>query len=341
MSDGHDISRYGFHRMPARPCAQSSEMTVNGPTGLSMVAQSYLQTSHRHELSQAQLAHWTRQYHTQSHARQQNAVPQVSHVFSRDSAASWFPEKQHVDVARAHQQHFAPQNELDHINSQHRMPAQHQVHYRDQVQHSLGAQHFQACDVFEGQDKQYHYQRQNQRQLPSQICGQSAQPSPAQPMHQMVSSRQVSPRHFNETLCIELITLERFKLYSRQFMDKFIWRSVTHWNLGEWSSEERHWIFPTSMYSELVGRLKSNNMFTCTLDLPPDWVLKQVMKFRERRAYPDIQRQDIASLQTQVESSMNIPDKLYRRMMPYQREGCAFGISRDGRCLIGDELGLG
>ena len=36
-----------------------------------------------------------------------------------------------------------------------------------------------------------------------------------------------------------------------------------------------------------------------------------------------------------------IPNMLRRSLMPYQVEGVKFGLSRNGRVLLGDEMGLG
>ncbi|XP_066543672.1 DNA annealing helicase and endonuclease ZRANB3 isoform X2 [Amia ocellicauda] len=36
-----------------------------------------------------------------------------------------------------------------------------------------------------------------------------------------------------------------------------------------------------------------------------------------------------------------LPPKLYHRLMPFQREGVKFALSRHGRCMIADEMGLG
>lgn len=36
-----------------------------------------------------------------------------------------------------------------------------------------------------------------------------------------------------------------------------------------------------------------------------------------------------------------LPDKLQKTLLPYQREGVRAALQRSGRCLIGDEMGLG
>ena len=36
-----------------------------------------------------------------------------------------------------------------------------------------------------------------------------------------------------------------------------------------------------------------------------------------------------------------VPDALRARLMPFQREGVAFGVKRGGRMLLADEMGLG
>ncbi|XP_026872429.2 DNA annealing helicase and endonuclease ZRANB3 isoform X1 [Electrophorus electricus] len=41
------------------------------------------------------------------------------------------------------------------------------------------------------------------------------------------------------------------------------------------------------------------------------------------------------------EDLLLLPEKLQKRLMPFQRQGVRFALSRDGRCLIADEMGLG
>lgn len=42
-----------------------------------------------------------------------------------------------------------------------------------------------------------------------------------------------------------------------------------------------------------------------------------------------------------VDLSDKVDSTLVTALMPFQTEGVCFGISRDGRCLIGDDMGLG
>ncbi|XP_072527347.1 DNA annealing helicase and endonuclease ZRANB3 isoform X2 [Salminus brasiliensis] len=49
----------------------------------------------------------------------------------------------------------------------------------------------------------------------------------------------------------------------------------------------------------------------------------------------------VKSSQGKDEDLLLLPEKLQKRLLPFQREGVKFALSRDGRCLIADEMGLG
>ena len=91
-------------------------------------------------------------------------------------------------------------------------------------------------------------------------------------------------------------------------------------------------IYPVDDYKGVVAALKEwralGNVALGEIPANTLWNLHQL----KNRAVPS----DAVELIFQ-----KIPEKLRRSLMPYQVEGVKFGISRNGRILFGDEMGLG
>lgn len=91
--------------------------------------------------------------------------------------------------------------------------------------------------------------------------------------------------------------------------------------------ETKRWTFPLSQYSELMTAVASLKSVVNISPLP-NFVLRI---FRKPRAYKNVTDTDLSL----------IDRKLMEALMNFQVEGVKFGISRGGRCLISDDMGLG
>jgi hypothetical protein len=85
------------------------------------------------------------------------------------------------------------------------------------------------------------------------------------------------------------------------------------------TSGSQSFVFPRSKYDTVAECLTRIG----NVERIPDWVLRLAT--------------GAASVKGDCPMEERLPDGLY----PYQREGVSFGLARGGRCLIGDEMGLG
>uniref|UniRef100_A0A1B6KTZ9 SWI/SNF-related matrix-associated actin-dependent regulator of chromatin subfamily A-like protein 1 n=1 Tax=Graphocephala atropunctata TaxID=36148 RepID=A0A1B6KTZ9_9HEMI len=124
-----------------------------------------------------------------------------------------------------------------------------------------------------------------------------------------------------------LISKERFTVdipFHQQTIDLF--RTITG---KEYDSKTKLWTFPLSEYFKLrktVGVLKP---YVIVADLPKCVIETFITKARNFQQ--DITKVDISRV------DRNLINTIY----PFQMEGIQFGVSRAGRCLIADDMGLG
>uniref|UniRef100_A0A1B6GXP5 SWI/SNF-related matrix-associated actin-dependent regulator of chromatin subfamily A-like protein 1 n=1 Tax=Cuerna arida TaxID=1464854 RepID=A0A1B6GXP5_9HEMI len=124
-----------------------------------------------------------------------------------------------------------------------------------------------------------------------------------------------------------LISKERFTVdvpFHQPTIDLF--RSIKG---KEYDSKTRLWTFPVSEYFNLkksVGILKPHVVIG---DLPKCVVETFITKVKNYQQ--DINKVDIS----------RVDENLLNTIYPFQMEGIKFGVSRGGRCLIADDMGLG
>ncbi|CAL8110477.1 unnamed protein product [Orchesella dallaii] len=124
-----------------------------------------------------------------------------------------------------------------------------------------------------------------------------------------------------------LLSRERFMVdigYNQQLLA--IFRSI---NGHQYESQSRNWTFPLAEHSNLITAVAPLRPAVSIGPLP-GFVLKVFRKIQ-----PGVPRTiPIVSLD-------GVDKALLAALMPFQVEGVMFGVSRNGRCLIGDDMGLG
>jgi len=158
--------------------------------------------------------------------------------------------------------------------------------------------------------------------------------SPDQATHEQ-QQQLLGPQHFKEiTLTVEILSSEKFKVSPGGFIDRRVWSAVNGFCSSAWCREQKAWVYPAKAFAEIIGKLKENSTFTCTLDLPPQWVLKHFKHFQ-------IDCDGEAQVDEVNERDKQAVVKLSGKLMKYQQDAINFAIARAGRCLLGDEMGLG
>jgi len=136
---------------------------------------------------------------------------------------------------------------------------------------------------------------------------------------------QSSFKQFNKviTTCT-LISRSRFQV-TCSFHEKLI-KSFKTLKTGSYNAKTKIWNFDLSEYDSLIQSIGS---FKEELDLQvlPRWVLST---FREPKDY-HVDSIDLSRIESTIIDSL----------MPFQRQGIQYGISRKGRVLIADDMGLG
>ena len=95
---------------------------------------------------------------------------------------------------------------------------------------------------------------------------------------------------------------------------------------AEYNATKKTWSFPVVDHDSVLRKLQPLKSEVEISPLP-NWILKTFMKPR-----------DLTPEQVDIGA---IEPYLYNNLMPFQKEGIKFGVSRQGRVLIADDMGLG
>jgi SWI/SNF-related matrix-associated actin-dependent regulator 1 of chromatin subfamily A len=104
---------------------------------------------------------------------------------------------------------------------------------------------------------------------------------------------------------------------------------------GLLSQEHNGWVMPVALYRDF--KRKACFIKNLTFKEVPDFVvraLSQVMPYPSKRCMHDYRSDRIRTLH-------DLPPEMVANMYPFQREGVEYALSRFGRVLIGDEMGVG
>ena len=121
-----------------------------------------------------------------------------------------------------------------------------------------------------------------------------------------------------------LISPVRFEIevgYHKQLIDSM--RSLPS---GQYNATKKTWSFLVIEHDSVMRSLQSLKPEVDISPLP-NWILKTFMKPR-----------DLTPEQVDIGA---IDPHLYQNLMPFQKEGIQYGVSRQGRVLIADDMGLG
>ena len=91
-------------------------------------------------------------------------------------------------------------------------------------------------------------------------------------------------------------------------------------------------LFPLAAYSAVKAALVKAAHSVSDL---PSWIVDVFINARYSKVYPREPKVDERVLAERV------PAPLLAQLFPFQRQGVEFAISRNGRCLIADDMGLG
>merc|ERR1719487_1330752 len=98
-----------------------------------------------------------------------------------------------------------------------------------------------------------------------------------------------------------------------------IWQAITSLPGCRVSADSQYFLFPRSKLEVVMNSLENIGK----VERVPEWVLRLVRGSRVN------QKGDCV-----------MGERLPEKLLPYQREGVKFGLDLNGRCLIGDEMGL-
>lgn len=121
-----------------------------------------------------------------------------------------------------------------------------------------------------------------------------------------------------------------------------LWNEVVAWPGAQVQEEDRCVSFYTTNYDDVEKRLRALTVRGAQLDLLPLWV-RSVCGFGREDASPPLGLPRDKALRRVEAFCERLPRGVQDRypVLPYQREGVAFGLHRGGRVLFGDEMGLG
>jgi len=142
-------------------------------------------------------------------------------------------------------------------------------------------------------------------------------------------------------LCAELLTSSTFRLAAAKpgaFVPQPIWRALCGLSGGQMAENKKEWVFQLADYQSVLKQISQNHHLAgCQFEQIPKWTLSAITQAKENVG--DLEEADCL-LQEHIEA---LPPKLKEEcpIMDFQKEGIKFGLSRGGRCLIGDEMGLG
>lgn len=147
---------------------------------------------------------------------------------------------------------------------------------------------------------------------------------------------------YEGTLEVELLGTSGFYLHADTYMPREMWNSICKWP-GAKNAGKSRWQFPAQQYSNIAQRLETAGA-TSRCPLPPLWVLAALSVFQQH-GFAQVRKKAAQAIRADAPARA-LPKEVRSRdgdltLLPYQREGVAFGLRRGGRILFGDEMGLG
>ncbi|XP_019885387.1 SWI/SNF-related matrix-associated actin-dependent regulator of chromatin subfamily A-like protein 1 isoform X3 [Camponotus floridanus] len=128
-----------------------------------------------------------------------------------------------------------------------------------------------------------------------------------------------------------MISNERFALEISSFVPAVIetFKTLPSRAYGYLNVKSRIWNFHINEYDTLMQKLIPHESNISITQIPQ--TILQIFKKSLQSDHKNILKQDLSK----------IDKKLVDSLMPFQRDGICFGISKSGRCMIADDMGLG
>ena len=101
---------------------------------------------------------------------------------------------------------------------------------------------------------------------------------------------------------------------------------------GKKNPENSEWVIPVSSYETLKSELKKRT--DVIVEAIPSFVLNALSEKAENFS-------NLNKPSEKTKSLSDIPNEILRKLYPFQADGVQFVLSRHGRALIGDEMGVG
>ncbi|RHZ63140.1 hypothetical protein Glove_332g21 [Diversispora epigaea] len=103
---------------------------------------------------------------------------------------------------------------------------------------------------------------------------------------------------------------------------------------GSYKPDGRGWVLPLSKYEEAIKKLREENYnFNVEINGFPVYVVKLIN-------LNDEEQEKQKQIQTEMEIKERISSELWSTLMTFQKEGVTQTIMKEGRILLGDEMGL-
>ncbi|KAL3135100.1 hypothetical protein ABBQ32_008044 [Trebouxia sp. C0010 RCD-2024] len=110
-----------------------------------------------------------------------------------------------------------------------------------------------------------------------------------------------------------------------------------------WHSDQKLWSFRNEAYEELMNRLMAADFAVRVIPLGQD-IASAALGADDAALAAALKCPAPAVISVEEVDSLlhrNIPDSVFSRLYPFQKEGVRFGVKHQGRVLLADEMGLG
>jgi len=145
-----------------------------------------------------------------------------------------------------------------------------------------------------------------------------------------------------ELMCVDPLPLVEVTVHPPQppFID-----AIKACKNASWNDDKKKWIIPLSEHNACVQRQRNvctTLGYTFNMDVIPQPIIANVTKWMKHNAAAATAKQDDDECSDEAGEWLNaLPLRLRTALYDFQKQGFAFAIRKNGRCLIADQMGLG